>query len=487
MKRLRPIMFVGTGSDVGKSIINTGFCRIFMQDGYHPAPFKAQNMSLNSYPTKDNKEIGRAQATQAEACGIECTTQMNPVLLKPISEGSSQVVLNGVPVGNRSASEYFKKGNREELFVEVKKAFDSLDSIYNPIVMEGAGSISEMNLWDKDITNMRMAEHANAATILVADIDKGGVFASLYGSIMLLPENQRKLIKGILINKFRGDIRLFDQGREIIEKITGVPVVGVVPYLKDIFIEQEDSVILDHPKMVSSCDDADVRVGVIRLPSISNFTDFNILSMCEGVSLNYVKSEDEIKECDIIIIPGSKSTISDMLYLKKSGLDAAIIRHHKADKPLYGICGGYQIMGDTILDPLNIEGSTSMIAGLGIIPVTTTINEGKITRRCTFTMNHSGAQGEGYEIHAGQTTSDAPLLVMSNGQSDGYYKSTKCWGSYLHGILDNKSVIEDILSSVGVKTKVESYKEMKERNYNLLANALRECVDMDYIYKIIEL
>ncbi len=486
MKRLRPIMFVGTGSDVGKSVVNAGFCRIFKQDGYQPAPFKAQNMALNSYPTADNLEIGRAQAVQAEAAGVECSVLMNPLLLKPISNNSSQVVLHGKPIGNRSTLEYFRQDNREALFIEVKSSFDKLQELYNPIVMEGAGSISEMNLWQNDITNMRMAQHAEAATILVADIDRGGVFASVYGSIKLLPEEQRRLIKGIIINKFRGDISLFDDGREIIENITGVPVVGVLPYFKDIFIEQEDSVALDYAERLQDSNNG-VNIGVIRLKSISNFTDFNILSMCQGVNLRYVSSAEEIEKSDIIILPGSKSTISDLIELRKMALDGAILKHHKANKPLYGICGGYQMMGEMIYDPELIEGSVSEVAGLGIIPVTTTIKGGKITRQCRFSMLHSDTNGQGYEIHSGETLSDSPLLEMEEGEQDGYYKSDRCWGSYMHGIFDNKGVISSILEPFDTSTtNLEDYDTMKQRNYDLLADAIRKSVDMEYIYKVME-
>lgn len=241
MRKLRPIMFVGTGSEVGKSVINTAFCRIFRQDGYHPAPFKAQNMSLNSYATPDGLEIGRAQAVQAEACGIDCRVEMNPVLLKPTGDSSSQVVLNGKPAGNRSASEYFLETDRDNLFAKAMASFDVLDSAYNPVVIEGAGSISEVNLWERDITNMRVALRTGAATYLVADIDRGGVFGSVYGTLKLLPAKEAELIKGILINKFRGDERLFGEGRKMLEKLTGKPVVGIIPFFRDIFIEQEDS------------------------------------------------------------------------------------------------------------------------------------------------------------------------------------------------------------------------------------------------------
>lgn len=487
MKRLRPIMFVGTGSDVGKSVVNAGFCRIFKQDGYSPAPFKSQNMSLNSFATVDELEIGRAQAVQAEACGIKCSTDMNPILLKPTTDMNSQVVLNGKPIGNRSARDYFSKNLRGELFLEVQKAFDRLESRYSPIVMEGAGSISEINLWDKDIVNMSMASYADAATYLIADIDKGGVFASVYGSIQLLPENYQKLIKGVIINKFRGDISLFDDGRKILEELTGVPVVGVLPYFRDIVIEQEDSVVLDYKKSEDLVAN-DVKIAVVLLRSMSNFTDFNMLELTDGVNLVYVASASEISSADIVIIPGSKNTISDLKSLRDRGLVKAIKEHYSAGKPLYGICGGYQMMGEMVYDPEAIEGTTEAMAGLGIFPISTTIKDGKITRQCSFAMVKSGAKGTGYEIHSGETISNSPLCRFEDGTFDGYYESEKCWGSYIHGIFDNREVIEQILQQVTKKrVKVEDYAAMKERNYNLLADRIRENIDLKYIYKTLEL
>ncbi len=479
-------MFVGTGSDVGKSVINTGFCRIFVQDGYSPAPFKAQNMSLNSYATPDELEIGRAQAVQAEACGIACNTDMNPILLKPTTHQSSQVILNGKPAGNKSAVDYFRRDNRAELFIHAQRAFDRLQSQYNPIVLEGAGSISEVNLWDKDIVNMRMAEYADAATILVADIDRGGLFASVYGSIMLLPEQQRKLIKGVIVNKFRGDIALFDDGRKILERLTGVPVLGVLPYLDDVEIEQEDSVSLERRVRRDDCDDSLVKIGVVALRSISNFTDFNILERTKGVLLNYISSAEDIEQSDIVIIPGSKSTISDIKYLRSTSMFQAILEHHSKGKPLYGICGGYQIMGQIVSDPDHIEGSIDQIAGLGILPVETIIKEGKRSRQSTFKMAHSGVTGEGYEIHSGVTPTSNPLSILDDGTEDGYYLNDSCWGSYLHGIFDNKSVIDQVLKEINKETgETESYQESKERNYNALADYIRKYIDMDYIYKIL--
>lgn len=497
-------MFVGTGSDVGKSVVNAAFCRIFLQDGYAPAPFKAQNMSLNSYATKENLEIGRAQAVQAEACGIECSVDMNPVLLKPTNSKTSQVILNGKPAGNKSAMDYFNKSNRDELFVEAVAAFDRLSSKYNPIVLEGAGSISEVNLWDKDIVNMKMAQSAGAATYLIADIDKGGVFASVYGSIMLLPKEQRELIKGVIINKFRGDIRLFEEGKKIMKELTGVPVVGVIPYFRDIFVEQEDSVVLDSIKKGSG--EQKIKIAVVLLKSMSNFTDFNILERVPQVNLFYAVNPSELKEADIVIIPGSKNTIADLTYLRSRGFVQAIQLHHKEGKPLYGICGGYQMMGDWIYDPEHIEGAVESMPGLGILPISTTIEGGKTTRQCNFTFNNYAAEadraeladvdagreentaaaitGSGYEIHAGITHTSRPLCTLDNGIKDGYFLNEKCWGSYIHGIFDNRAVIEQILSCVENKEfEIEDYNQMKERNYNLLADLVREVVDMEYIYE----
>ena len=308
-------MFVGTGSDVGKSIIATGFCRIFLQDGYHPAPFKAQNMSLNSYATPDGLEIGRAQAVQAEAAGIPCHTDMNPILLKPQSDHTSQVVLNGKPVGNQSAGSYFRQEGREELRREVHAAFDRLAAKYSPIVMEGAGSVSEMNLRKIDLVNMPMAMYAKADVILVADIDRGGVFASVYGSIMLMTEEERKHVKGIIINKFRGDIELFKEGVKIIEDLCHVPVLGVVPYFTDIHIEEEDSVALSQRTKVKGQRSkvkgqrTKVNIAVVLLRHMSNFTDFDVLEQDERVHLYYTNNPADIEEADIIILPGSKSTI----------------------------------------------------------------------------------------------------------------------------------------------------------------------------------
>ncbi len=482
--RLRPIMFVGTGSDVGKSVINAGFCRLFKQDGYSPAPFKAQNMSLNSYATPDELEIGRAQAVQAEACGIAAHVDMNPILLKPTTEMSSQVVLLGKPMGVNHAKDYFRGKNRDALFIEAQQALTRLGTRYSPLVMEGAGSISEMNLWSKDIVNMRMAEYAQAAVYLVADIDRGGVFASVYGSLALLPEYHRKLIKGVIINKFRGDVELFQEGRTMLEDICGVPVVGVIPYFRDIFIEQEDSVILDEYERGGRRPEA-LQIAVLRLRSMSNFTDFNQLMRCESIELSYTLDARELERADVIIIPGSKNTIADLQFLREQGLERVILAHHRAGKALYGICGGYQMMGEVIRDPEQIEGHSQQIEGLGIFPLSTTIKQGKVTRACSFRFLHDDIEGRGYEIHAGETLSDSPrpLCQLDNGEQDGYIQSPLCWGSYLHGIFDNQNVINTILQALGRQPEDrEDYHHMKQKNYDELAHRLRALVDMDAIY-----
>lgn len=481
MQKLRPIMFVGTGSDVGKSVINTGFCRVFLQDGYRPAPFKAQNMSLNSYATKNNLEIGRAQAVQAEACGIDCAVEMNPVLLKPTGNLTSQVVLNGRPAGNKSASEYFNETDRDALFDEVMKSFDRLSAQYNPIVIEGAGSISEINLWDKDIVNMRVALRAQAATFLVADIDRGGVFAAVYGTMQLLPQAERDAIKGIIINKFRGDIKLFEKGKNILRELTGKPVVGIVPYCQGLFIEQEDGVVIERKK--TDYAHGKINVGVALLSHLSNFTDFNMLEQTPGVNLYYTDRPEMLVKADVIIIPGSKNTLSDLKILREKGLADVIRAHHKAGRPVYGICGGYQMMGDEVRDPDGVEGDIPALRGLGILPVTTTLAGGKQTRQCSFVFTDGETSGEGYEIHAGHTPTDRPLCRMNNGEADGYFLNARTWGTYIHGIFDNASVINRVLREVNPHfNSATDYKARKEQGYNQLADIIRENVDLEYVY-----
>jgi adenosylcobyric acid synthase len=488
-KKLHPIMLAGTGSDVGKSILAAALCRIFKQDGYHPAPFKAQNMALNSYATPEGLEIGRAQAVQAEAAGVPCHTDMNPLLLKPSSDHTSQVVLNGRPIGNRNAYEYFRKEGREELRKEVNAAFDRLAARYNPIVMEGAGSISEINLRDTDLVNMPMACYADADVILVADIDRGGVFASVYGSVMLQTPEDRKRIKGVIINKFRGDIRLFQPGVKMMEDLCGVPVLGIIPYYKDIHIEEEDSVVLDYKRMQAV--EGKINVAVVLLRHLSNFTDFNMLERDERVHLYYTNNTEELAKADIILIPGSKSTLDDLYELRRNGVAQAILRAHREGATVMGICGGYQLMGLEIHDPEGVEGEIRQLPGLGLLPVITTMQGEKVTRQVHFNFLENKEICQGYEIHMGETrpapgTSSSPLNKLEDGTVDGYFVDAKCMGSYIHGILDNQAFIDYLLQPYTGKLEhsVVDYQTYKEEQYDKLAEHVRSHLNLPLLYQI---
>lgn len=465
-------MLAGTGSDVGKSILAAAFCRIFRQDGYTPAPFKAQNMALNSYATPEGLEIGRAQAVQAEAAGIPCHTDMNPLLLKPQSDHTSQVILYGKPIGNKNAYDYWRSGNSEIDFrAEVCKAYDRLAAKYNPIVMEGAGSIAEINLKDRDLVNMSMAQHANADVILVGDIDRGGVFASVYGSIALQTLEDRKLIKGIIINKFRGDMRLFDDGRRILEDICGVPVLGVIPYYIDIYIEEEDSVSLEQKRR--ELVKGKVNIAVVLLRHISNFTDFDMLERDPRVNLFYTNNTNDISHADIIILPGTKTTLDDLLELRRNGCAQAIIRAHRDGRTIVGICGGYQMLGLSVDDPDGIEGTIASLPGLGLLPIRTTMTSTKTTQQVTFQFEGQACQG--YEIHQGVSDTDQAI-----------FQTDHCIGTYIHGFLDNMPVIEYLLKDKVVSsTKLKSYSEFKEEQYDKLAEHVRKYVDIPRLYQIL--
>ena len=485
MKHLHPIMLAGTGSDVGKSVIATALCRIFKQDGYNPAPFKAQNMALNSYATPEGLEIGRAQAVQAEAAGIPCHTDMNPLLLKPNSDHTSQVVLNGKPIGNKNAYDYWRRQdsppesggvrgglNSVDFRQEVCAAFDRLAARYHPIVMEGAGSISEINLRDTDLVNLPMARHANADVILVGDIDRGGVFASVYGSIALQTPEDRKLIKGIIINKCRGDMRLFEEGRKMLEDICGIPVLGVVPYYKDIFIEEEDSVSLE--KKQRELIEGKVNIAVVLLRHISNFTDFDTLERDPRVNLFYTNNVTDLQRADIIILPGTKATLDDLLELRRNGCAQAIQRAHRDGKTVVGICGGYQMLGQTVSDPDGIEGPIASLPGLGLLPIHTTMTPEKTTQQVTFQFD--GQTCQGYEIHQGISDTDQPILQTDH-----------CIGTYIHGFLDNMPVIEHLLKANGQKPAANnlSYSDFKEQQYDKLAEHVRKYVDIPRLYQIL--
>lgn len=461
---MKPLMLAGTGSDVGKSIIATALCRIFLQDGYQPAPFKAQNMALNSFATPDGFEIGRAQAVQAEACGLQPHTDMNPLLLKPNSEHTTQVVLNGKPIGNRSAYDYFRKEGREELRQAVHEAFDRISSRYNPIIMEGAGSISEINLRESDLVNMPMARYADANVILVADIDRGGVFASCYGSIMLQTPEDRKRIKGIIVNKFRGDIRLFESGRKMLEDICGVPVLGVVPMLPDINIEEEDSVALE--KKNRSLTKGKVNIAVVLLRHISNFTDFNVLERDPRVNLFYTSNTADIEQADIVILPGTKATLDDLYELRRNGVAQAILKAHKSGKTIIGICGGYQMLGLTVSDPDGIEGTIPTLPGLGLLEINTTMTKEKATRQVTFTFK--GNECHGYEIHQGISDTTEQIVEQGN-----------VLGTYIHGFLDNTAIIDYILKDVSATSEPPA-----QNPYDRLADHVRKHVDIEYIKRL---
>jgi adenosylcobyric acid synthase len=489
--KLHPLMFAGTGSDVGKSIITAAFCRIFRQDGYRPAPFKAQNMALNSYVTPEGLEIGRAQAVQAEAAGIPCHTDMNPLLLKPTSDRVAQVILNGKPVGNQHAQQYFRKEGREALRKEVCEAFDRLEKRYNPIVMEGAGSISEINLREADLVNLPMAIHAGADVILVADIDRGGVFAAVYGSILLLDETERKRVKGVLINKFRGDMSLFESGKKMLESLCKLPVLGVVPYYKDIHIEEEDSVALQNKQRQAAADEK-VNIAVVLLRHLSNFTDFNVLERDPRVHLFYTNHAEEIMKADIILLPGTKNTLADLHELRRDGTAQAIILAHRRGAVVMGICGGYQMMGQEICDPRHLEGETERLPGLGLLPVTTLMQEEKITRRVTFRFKGCDSLCRGYEIHMGTTipaesATPSPLArIEQEDRTDGYYADRTCFGTYIHGVLDNPPFIDFLLEPFVKQQTTRSfdYEQFREEQYNKLADHVRRHVDMPLIYKI---
>ena len=496
MKKLHPLMLAGTGSDVGKSIVATALCRIFRQDGYRPAPFKAQNMALNSYATPEGLEIGRAQAVQAEAAGIPCHTDMNPLLLKPQSDHTSQVVLNGRPIGKRDAYDYWRRSRYEaqgaryedtrtrceargarseggdiDFRREVCDAFDRLAARYNPIVMEGAGSISELNLRDTDLVNLPMARHAGADVILVGDIDRGGVFASVYGSIALQTEEDRKLIKGIIINKFRGDLRLFDNGRRMLEDICGVPVLGVIPYYKDIYIEEEDSVSLEQKRRQLA--EGKVNIAVVLLRHISNFTDFDTLERDPRVNLFYTNNVADISRADIIILPGTKATLDDLLELRRNGCAQAIVRAHRDGRMVVGICGGYQMLGQMVSDPDGLEGTIASLPGLGLLPIHTTMTAEKTTRQVTFLFD--GQPCRGYEIHQGVSDTDEAIIETDH-----------CIGTYIHGFLDNAPVIDYLLRDKACgAAPVQSLTAFKDEQYDRLAAHVRQHVDIERLYQIL--
>ena len=494
----KSIMVQGTMSNAGKSLLAAGLCRIFKQDGYRVAPFKSQNMALNSFITREGLEMGRAQVMQAEAAGIEPSVLMNPILLKPTNDTGSQVIVNGEVLSTMSARDYFKY--KKQLVPDIMKAYHALEEQADIIVLEGAGSPAEINLKNDDIVNMGMAKMANAPVLLVGDIDRGGVFASVYGSLMLLRPHERERIKGILINKFRGDIRLFESGITMLEELCGIPVVGVVPYYRDIYIEEEDSVALAAKSV--RAEKGKVNIAVILLRHLSNFTDFNVLERDPRVHLFYTNNVDELAKADVILLPGSKSTLDDLYELRRNGVAAAIIRAHREGATVMGICGGYQMMGQEVLDPEHVEGDIERLPGLGLLPISTRMSGEKVTRQVKFGLcsPHSPSSTlhsslmQGYEIHMGVTTPvegtpDSPLNLLENGSTDGYCVDSTCMGTYIHGILDNPEFIDFLLAPFADKLSGNAgafdYHTFKEEQYDRLAEHVRRHVNLPLIYQIL--
>lgn len=509
MSRLdkKSIMIQGTGSSVGKSIITAGLCRVFYQDGHTPAPFKSQNMALNSFITSEGGEMGRAQVVQAEAAGIEPTVLMNPILLKPSTDKKAQVILNGKVHGNMSATEYH--AYKPQLREMVGDVYNNLLSTHGVVVIEGAGSPAEINLRENDLVNMGMAEIADAPVLLVGDIDRGGVFASLYGTVMLLTEEERKRVKGFVINKFRGDVEILKPGLKMLEDLTNIPVLGVVPY-SDIRVEDEDSLAerFNHKQNYN----AQIQIEVLYLPHVSNFTDFDVFETQQDVSVRYVMRGEAIGDPDVLIIPGSKNTIEDLIYLRNSGLDEQILRLARKGRRIVGICGGYQILGRTLRDPKHTESSVAETNGLGLLGIDTEFAVEKTTTQVDAVIG-TGLNGEfkavegmpvrGYEIHMGQSERDEdtkPFVHIQTRLGEGVdvwdgavNKDGNVMGTYIHGIFDDvpfcRAYLNEIRKSKGLdalESDVDSFDAFKEKEYNKLADLMREHLDMDEIYKIIQ-
>lgn len=497
-KKHKNIMLLGTGSNVGKSIITAGLCRMFYQDGYKVSPFKSQNMALNSFITKDGKEMGRAQVVQAEAANIEPEAFMNPILLKPTTDRKSQVIVNGKVYRNMDAREYF--AYKHNLKKDIMSAYDHIRENFDICVLEGAGSPAEINLKEDDIVNTGMAEMADSPVVLVADIDRGGVFAAIYGTIMLLEESERNRIKGVIINKFRGDKTLLTPGIEMIEKLTNVPVLGVVPFVP-LDIEEEDSLGIDKYNIKK---EGKIRISVIKLKHISNFTDIDALSHYNDVSLKYVTKSSDLGNEDIIIIPGSKNTVEDMKDLIEKEINTKIIRLAKEGTVVFGICGGFQMLGQKIMDPDGLESDLKEISGLDLLNMETVMEKSKITTQYKNKIKKAsglltGAEGieiKGYEIHQGYSYPTSEEIntvdcIFEDEKLKGAVKDNII-GTYIHGIFDNSEFTNYFLNKVrklkGLDNIEEnfSFSEYKNREYDKLAQVLRENLDMEKIYDIME-
>ncbi len=500
MKKARTVQICGTGSGVGKSVIVAGLCRIFLRDGFKVCPFKAQNMALNSFVTKERGEIGRAQAAQAAACRIEPSVDMNPILIKPTSDIGSQIIVRGKPIGNMKAAEYIK--NKKNLKSVVRESFARLSGAYDIVVIEGAGSPAEINLKRHDLVNMNMARHAKAPVILVGDIDKGGVFAWLVGTLELLTKEERKMIKGIIINKFRGDKSLLSPAIKFLERRVGIKVLGVVPYFKDINISEEDSASLDERAQSGRRGTMEKRIdiAVIKLPCISNFTDFDALEKEEDVALRYINNAEELKSPDLIILPGTKNTISDLKHLKAGGLAGRIISRVNSANPVFllGICGGYQMLGRKISDKYHLESDNKEIEGLGLLSVSTNFGKEKVLARVRARELSSGIEIAGYEIHhgvsrPGKKQDPAFEVFERNGRPKRYidgFRSPdgRILGTYIHGLFDadtfRRSFLNRIRQAKGWKPLSGNTIFDTDKEFDKLAKLLRENVDIKSLYGI---
>ncbi|MEI3246689.1 MAG: cobyric acid synthase [Lachnospiraceae bacterium] len=497
----KAIMVQGTMSNAGKSLLAAGLCRIFHQDGYKVAPFKSQNMALNSFITEEGLEMGRAQVMQAEAAGIKPSVLMNPILLKPTNDVGSQVIVNGEVLGTMSARDYF--AYKTKLIPDIMKAYNKLAEENDIIVIEGAGSPAEINLKQEDIVNMGMAKMAKAPVLLVGDIDRGGVFAQLIGTVMLLEEDEKAMVKGLVINKFRGDKTILDPGVKMLEEKSGIPVVGVAPYL-NIQVEDEDSLT---ERFNRHGEIGVIDLAVIRVPRISNFTDFNPFESMPGVTVRYVKSAAELGDPDMILLPGTKNTMEDLLWMRENGLEALILKAAANGKVIFGICGGYQMLGETLSDPDHVEAGGS-IRGMGLLPMDTVFADGKTRTRVNGTFCEvggvldclTGTKLSGYEIHMGVSTlkdgaasmTQIEDFVKKDGTKADGAQHGNVYGTYVHGVFDKEDVAKAVIRGIGRMKGIDTenitgvdFQAFKETQYDILAAELRKHLDMDKIYEIL--
>lgn len=490
------LMIVGTSSGAGKSLFVTALCRIFYKDKYKVSPFKSQNMALNSYITKDGKEMGRAQVVQAEASGLEPDVNMNPILLKPSTMNKIQIIVCGKSIGNMSGVEYNQY--KKNLIPVLKETYSKIENKNDIVVIEGAGSPAEINIKEEDISNFAMARIADAPVILVADIDRGGVFASIYGTIMLLKEEDRRRIKGIVINKFRGNKEVLKSGFEIIENLTGVKTLGVIPYT-DIDIEDEDSLSEKYKSFKLNKNSNKIKISVIKLKHISNVTDIDALSIYDDVEIQFITERSQIGNEDLLIIPGSKNTIDDLKYLKESGIAEEIIKRARTETIIFGICGGFQILGNKVKDPYHIEGDIEELNGLGLLDLETIMEnektliqyKGKLSVNNGILKTLNNFEIKGYEIHQGITQGNEKNLTTDNRTI--FVNRDNIIATYLHGIFDNKDFTDVLLNEIRRRKGLEevnnniSYEEYKLKEFDKLEKLVRENVDIDEIYKIIGL